>query len=142
MFDAPPNQVPFDKFAIPIACDFTDGPPWAAGVHRDDGTIGLKPSICISIMQAINMQMRNRTSLEQAADAVMILSHEISHVIGSHDQNVTSTGEDSSEPDCVGWYLFPWVAKKLGIQRSTEARLSMIAYPRGFNACTKQNLQP
>jgi hypothetical protein len=135
---APAAAVDFRGFAIPISCTSMAGAPWwANGVFLDDGTIQLRQSQCDLIDRAVTRTLRDRWDVRDAAAAVFTLAHELSHALGTHDVAVGAAGEDSTEPDCVAWLLYPWVTRTLGITAATTKQLTAVVRDRGTAACTR-----
>jgi hypothetical protein len=126
----------FSAFGIPVTCTSMAGAPvWAEGVYRDDKTIELRQPLCTAIDRAIARNMRNAGEIRSAAFAVFTLAHELSHSLGTHDSGVSVSGEDSTEPDCVAWMLYSWVAMRLGLNPQTTARLMAVVRARGTQSC-------
>ena len=137
---APPGRasVPVtDAFAVPVACTDAGLPTWASASFAG-GRITLRPSFCAAIARAQAGRIEGRVQMGMAALGVLMLGHELSHVLGSVDRDVTSTGEDSSEADCAAWHLFPWVTWRLGIARGLGVRLAALVDAVGRPACAKR----
>lgn len=125
-----------DAFAVPVVCTDEGLPSWASASFGT-GRIALRPSLCTAIARAQAGRIQGRVQMGMAALGVLMLGHELSHALGTVDRDVTATGEDSSEPDCAAWRLFPWVSWRLGIGHGLSVRLAALVAGVGAPACAK-----
>lgn len=114
----------FTGFLHLVTCNEDDSRAWVGGTFNlYTGQIRLRPAICKIIKRAVTGHLRNQADVIFAATSLVALGHEFSHALGTLDRNITATGENADEPDCVGWLLLPWVGWHLHISAKTMQRL-------------------